>query len=441
MHRREKDVAHARVDRRSVLMGAAALGAAMTWGCSRAEVRDPPAGTGFSKEGLDRLHSAMAAHVERGDLPGAVTLLSRGGEVHADAVGTLAFGGASPMQRDTLFRIASLTKPIAGAATMLLVEEGKLRLDEPVDRLLPELANRRVLKRLDGPIDDTEPAHHPILVSDLLTLRMGMGAIMTPGEYPIVQAMTDLGVAVGPWLPKAPSPDAWIRDLGSLPLMRQPGEAWMYDTGINVLGVLLARASGQPLDVFLREWLFEPLGMKDTGFSVPEEKLDRLATCYMRHPTTGNFEVFDAAGRDSQFSRPPGFPSAAGGLVSTADDYLAFARMMLNKGEHEGQRLLSQHSIELMTTDHITPQQKAVSPFSPGFWDKRGWGYALSIIHKHEPGEPRGFGWDGGYGTSCYWDPETGLIGILMTQRTMDSPSAPPAFVDFWRSAYEALST
>jgi CubicO group peptidase (beta-lactamase class C family) len=397
--------------------------------------------TGFSKTGLDRMHAVMAAHVERGDLPGVVTLLSRGDEVHVDALGQMSFGGAAPMRRDTVFRIASLTKPISGVAAMLLVEDGKLRLDEPVDRLLPELAHRRVLKRLDGPVDDTVPATRPILVSDLLTLRMGTGAIMARGEYPIVQAMIEQGVAVGPRIPKVPSPDAWLRTLGSLPLMRQPGEAWMYDTALTVLGVLIARASGQPLEVFFRERIFEPLGMKDSGFSVPAEKLDRLPTCYMRNPATGTFEIFDAAGGDSQFSRPPGLPSASGGLVSTADDYLAFARMMLNKGEHAGKRLLSERSVALMTTDQITPQQKAVSPFSPGFWEKRGWGYALSVIHKHEPGEPRGFGWDGGYGTCCYWDPETGLIGILLTQRLMDSPAAPLAFVDFWRSAYEALPT
>ncbi|WNG47867.1 beta-lactamase family protein [Archangium minus] len=440
MQHHENDAAHARVGRRSVLMGAAALGASVVWGCTRSGKRDAVAEDGFSQEGLDRMRSIMAAHVERGELPGLVTLLSRGDEVHADAYGLLTFGGAAPMQRDTLFRIASLTKPVAGAATMMLVEDGKLRLDEPVDRLLPELANRKVLKRLDGPVDDTIPAHRPILVSDLLTLRMGMGAIFAPGDYPIIQAMIDQGVAVGPELPKAPSPDAWIRALGSLPLMHQPGEAWMYDTGITVLGVLLSRASGQALEDFFRERLFEPLGMKDTGFSVPADKLDRLSTCYQRNPVTGQFEVFDAAGQDSRFSHPPGFPSAAGGLVSTADDYLAFARMMLNKGEHGGRRLLSERSVELMTTDHITPQQKAVSPFFPGFWDKRGWGYALSIVHQHEPGEPRGFGWDGGYGTSCYWDPETGLIGILMTQRLWDS-ATPAASVDFWRSAYEALPT
>lgn len=393
---------------------------------------------GFSEAGLERMRAAMAAHVERGDLPGVVTLISRGGETHADAVGKMAFGDAGPVQRDTLFRIASVTKPIAGAAAMMLVEDGTLRLDEPVDSLLPELADRKVLRALDGPVDDTEPARRPILVSDLLTLRMGIGAIMAPGDYPIVQAMMDKGVAVGPQLPDAPNPDAWLQNLGSLPLMHHPGEAWMYDTSLAALGALIARASGQPLEAFLRERVLEPLGMKDTGFSVPADKLHRLPVCYVHTPQTGQLEVFDPAGRESRFSRAPGFPSAAGGLVSTADDVLAFARMMLNRGEHGGKRLLSERSVELMTTDHITPAQKAISPFSPGFWESRGWGYALSIVTRSKPGEPRGYGWDGGYGTSCYWDPETGVIGVLMTQRLMDSPSAPPVFVDFWRSTYEA---
>ncbi|WP_437684094.1 serine hydrolase domain-containing protein [Sorangium sp. So ce131] len=393
---------------------------------------------GFSEAGLGRMRAVMAGHVQRGDLPGVVALVSRGGDTYADAIGAMSFGDAAPMRRDTIFRIASVTKPIAGAAAMMLVEDGALRLDEPVDALLPELANRRVLRALGGRVDDTVPARRPILVSDILSLRMGIGAIMTPGDTPIVQAMMEKGVAVGPQLPSAPSPDAWMESLGSLPLMFHPGEAWMYDTAMNVLGVLIARASGKPLEDFLRERIFEPLGMKDTGFSVPADKIHRLPACYARNPETGSFGVFDPAGPESRFSRAPGFASAAGGLVSTADDLLAFARMMLNKGEHGGERLLSARSVELMTTDHITPEQKAVSPFSPGFWDSRGWGYALSIVTRPAPGDPRGFGWDGGYGTSCYWDPETGVIGVLLTQRMMDSPSAPPAFVDFWRSTYEA---
>jgi CubicO group peptidase (beta-lactamase class C family) len=396
-------------------------------------------GTTFSTVGPRRLHRAMAAAVDRGDLPGVVTVLSRGSETVMDAIGTQAFGDPVPMRFDTIFRIASLSKPIAAAAAMILVEDGKLALDEPVDRLLPELANRRVLRRLDGPVDDTVPAVRPITVDDLLTLRMGIGAIMAPGEYPIVQAMIEQRVAVGPFLPDAASPDAWIADLGRLPLMRQPGEAWLYDTGLTVLGVLIARASGRPLEDFMHQRVFAPLGMKDTGFSVPAGKLDRLAGSYMRDPATGQLGVFDPAGSASRFSRPPGFPSASGGLVSTAGDYLAFAATMLNQGEHEGKRLLSKRSVELMTTDHITPRQKAVSPFGPGFWDKCGWGLGLSIVHRPQPGEPRGFGWLGGYGTAAHWDPHSGLIAILMTQRMMESPAAPQVFTDFWLAADAAI--
>jgi CubicO group peptidase (beta-lactamase class C family) len=396
---------------------------------------------GLSKSGLQRLHDAMAAHVDRHDLPGVVTALTRHGTTMVDAIGSQSFEGAAPMRPDSIFRIASLSKPIAAAATMMLIEDGRLALDEPVDRLLPELANRQVLKRLDGRIDDTVRADRPITVSDLLTLRMGIGAIMAPGDYPIVDAMIERGVAVGPVLPDAPTPDAWIAGLGQLPLMRQPGEAWMYDTGLTVLGVLIARASGQTLAGFLRQRLFDPLGMLDTGFSVSPGQLDRLTGSYRRDPATGSLVIFDPAGAASRFSREPGFASASGGLVSTANDVLAFAAMMLNNGEHQGKRLLSERSVRLMETDHITPAQKATSPFVPGFWEKTGWGYGLAVIQRHDSGDPRGSGWTGGYGTAAFWDRETGLAHVLLTQRMMDSPTPPAVYVDFWRGVYEAIDS
>jgi CubicO group peptidase (beta-lactamase class C family) len=214
---------------------------------------------------------------------------------------------------------------------MILVEECRLRLDEPVDRLLPELVNCRVLKRLEAPLDDTVPANRPITLRDLLTFRLGFGIIMAPPDtYPIQKATSELGQ--GPPAPASvPAPDEWMRRFGTLPLLHQPGEKWMYHTGSDVLGVLIARASGQPLEAFLRERIFAPLGMKDTGFSVPAAKIDRLATSYWNNFQTGALEVFDEA-RGGQWSRPPAFPSAGGGLVSTIDDYLAFGQMMLNKG-------------------------------------------------------------------------------------------------------------
>src|SRR6266542_3707007 len=235
---------------------------------------------GLSKARLGRMHDVMASYVERGDVPGLVTLVSRRGEVHVDTIGAKAVGGSDPIRRDTVFRVASMTKPITAAATMILVEECRLRLDEPVDRLLPELAERQVLKRLNGPLDDTVPAKRPITVRDLLTFRMGFGQMMAPPDaYPILSAANEQQIGMGPPNPSAmPAPDEWMRRLGQLPLIHQPGEKWMYNTGSDVLGVLIARASNQPLETFLRERIFEPLGMKDTRFSVPEAALDRLAT-------------------------------------------------------------------------------------------------------------------------------------------------------------------
>ena len=399
-------------------------------------------GGGLSKARLDRMHNVLAGHVAHGGVPGLVTLISRRGEVHVDAIGVKALGGNDPMRRDTIFRIASISKPITAAATMILVEECKLRLDEPVDRLLPELANRKVLKRLDGPVDDTVPANRPITVRDLLTFRMGLGIIMAlPGTYPIQKAAAELGLlGMGRPEPVSPlTPDEWLRRLGTLPLVYQPGERWMYNMGSYVLSVLIARASGQPLEAFLRERIFEPLGMKDTGFSVPPNKLDRLATFYVVNPATGALMVDDDV-KNSQWARPPAFPDGGGGLVSTVDDFLAFGQMLLNNGKHGRERILSRLSVETMTTDQLTAQQKAASPF-PGLWDNRGWGFGVSVV-THRDGiaaTPGQYGWNGGFGTSWHNDPAEEMIGIIMSQRAFTSPIPPDFIGDFWTLAYQAI--
>jgi CubicO group peptidase (beta-lactamase class C family) len=241
------------------------------------------------------MHDIRTRHVEDGDVPGLVTLVSRRGEVHVEAIGTKTAGGSDSIQRDTIFRISSLTKPITAVATMILVEECKLRLDEPVDRLLPELAHRRVLTRLDAPIDETVPATRSITVRDLLTFRLGFGMLMaSPDAYPILRAALERQIGLGPPSPASmPAPNEWIRQLGTLPLMSQPGERWLYGTGSEILGVLIARASGQSFETFLRERIFEPLGMIDTSFSVPAAKLDRLAPCYWTNFMTGLVEIYD----------------------------------------------------------------------------------------------------------------------------------------------------
>jgi CubicO group peptidase (beta-lactamase class C family) len=401
---------------------------------------------GFSKARLDRMRDVMAGHVERG-VPGLVTLVSRRGEVHVEAIGMKAAGGPGvigngPIRRDTIFRIASMTKPMTAAATMVLVEECKLRLDEPVDRLLPEMADRKVLRRLDGPLDDTVPAHRPITVRDLLTFRLGFGMVMAPPDStPILKALGERDLGQGPPSPAtAPAPDEWIRRLGTLPLMHQPGERWMYHTGSEVLGVLIARASGQPFETFLRERLFEPLGMKDTGFSVPAAELDRLATSYWSNPETGALGLYDGAA-GGQWSRPPAFPSGGGGLVSTVDDYLAFAQMMLDGGKHGSERILSRLSVEAMTTDQLTLAQKAASDLTAGFFDSHGWGFGVAIVTRRDgvAAVPGQFGWDGGLGTSWRSDPKEEMVGILMSQRAWESPTPPAVTLDFWTSAYQAI--
>jgi CubicO group peptidase (beta-lactamase class C family) len=255
-----------------------------------------------------------------------------------------------------------------------------------------------------------------------------------PDNYPIQKAAAALEiVGMGAPNPSSPhGPDEWIRRLATLPLMHQPGEKWMYNIGSYVLGVLIARASGQPFETFLRERIFEPLGMRDTGFSVPAAKLDRLATSYMVNRATGALVLHDGA-QDSQWSRPPAFPDGGGGLVSTVDDYLAFSRMLLNKGKHGRERILARPSVETMTTDQLTPAQKAASPF-PGLWDNRGWGFGVSVV-THRDGlaaTPGQYGWDGGFGTSWRSDPAEEMVGIVMTQRAFTAPIPPDVILDFW---------
>jgi CubicO group peptidase (beta-lactamase class C family) len=395
---------------------------------------------GFSGARLGGMHDVMTGHVHRGLVPGIVTLVSRRDEVHVDAIGTKEFGGSDPMRRDTIFRIASVTKPIVATAAMILVEECVLRLDEPVDRWLPELADRRVLRAIDSPLDDTLPASRPITLRDLLTFRLGIGTVMVfPPRYPIQQAMAQAGVASGPTLP-AHAPDELMRRFGNLPLVHQPGERWLYDSGSDILGVLISRVADTRLEEFLQVRIFEPLGMSDTSFSVPESKLDRLASSYWTNPSTGEFEIFDGVD-DSRWASPPVFESGAGGLVSTVDDLLVFGQMMLKRGKYRNERILSRRSVELMTTDHITPEQKALSEFVPGFWDNHGWGFGLSIVTRRDDlaTTPGRYGWDGGYGTSWYVDPKEELVGILLTQRVWDDPGAPVVLLDFWTSAYGAI--
>ncbi|HMG52645.1 MAG TPA: serine hydrolase domain-containing protein, partial [Kofleriaceae bacterium] len=371
--------------------------------------------------------------------PGLIALVARRGAAEVDVIGATAAEAGAPLRRDAIVRISSMTKPIIAAAAMIAIEDGKLALDEPIDRLLPELANRRVLRRIDGPLDDTVPAVRRITVRDLLTFTMGMGVLLAPpGSHPIQRASEELALGQGPpWPPTPPAPDEWLRRLGTLPLMRQPGECWMYNTGSDVLGALLARAARAPLETVLRERLFAPLAMADTEFSVPPAKRDRLVTSYLADPATGALKLHDPP--DGAWSRPPAFPSGGGGLVSTIDDLFAFAELLRRGGSHRGRRILSEASVAAMTRDQLSPAQKAASSWIPGFFDRYGWGFGMAVVTgSDESGSPGAYGWDGGLGTVWRSDPRQQLVTILLTQRAFGSPALPPVARAFWRAARAA---
>jgi len=395
---------------------------------------------GWSLSRWSRLREIMALRVAEGHAPGLVALVSRWDDLRVEAIGHQDLTQSRPMQRDSIFRISSMTKPVTAAAAMILVEECKIRLDDPVDRFLPELADRRVLSSPKAALDDTVPARRAITLRDLLTFRCGFGALMMSREdCPIAKAIAEAGLAVTADV-QTLAPDELMKRLGALPLVHQPGEVWMYHTASDVLGVLIARASGQSFADFLADRLFKPLGMKDTAFHVSAEKRSRFTAGYLTDAATGALQPYDTPD-SSQWAQPPVFAGGAAGLVSTADDYLAFCRMLLMKGRYGRERILSRRSVDLMTRDQITLAQKAASPFMPGFWDNRGWGFGLSVITREDDlaDVPGRFGADGGLGTSAYTDPEEGVIGILMTQASWTSPVAPAINRDFWTLTYQAI--
>jgi CubicO group peptidase (beta-lactamase class C family) len=389
---------------------------------------------GFSSKRLARVRDVLERHIETGYIPGAVAVVARHGEVHIAAAGKLAFEGAgsgTPMAADTICRIASMTKPVVAACAMTLVEDCTLRLDDPVDALLPELADMTVLADPDGPLENTVPAQRPLTLRDLLTFTLGTGMVPAePGTVPIADALSALE--------PPPPPDEWIRRLGSLPLVCQPGERWMYEIGAEVTGVLVARATGMSFGDALRERICEPLGMKDTAFSVGGESISRLATAYQRDDATGEVVVED--GPDGRWSRPPAFESGGGGLASTASDYLAFASALLAGGAHHGERVLSRPSVTLMTSDHLTPAQKALSGLRPGDFDDIGWGFGMSVQTRRTHLGPSvgSYGWPGRYSTTWHNDPAEDMTTILLMQRVYE-PQSLSISLDFLTAAYQAI--
>lgn len=378
---------------------------------------------------LPRLDSILGQHVANRSIPGLVALVCQQNDTDIVTLGTMSLDDDRPVRRDTIFRIASMTKPITAAVAMMLVEDGLLRLDEPIDRLVPELANRRVLRQIDAPLDDTVPANRAITLEDVLTFRLGLGVVFSD-TFPIARAIAGFpGFGMpDPMLPM--TPDQYMARVGTLPLMAQPGERWLYTAGSNVLGVLISRAAGQTLDVLMSERIFEPLGMVDTGFHVPRDRLDRFVTAYRNQ--NGHLAVFDPP--DGMYTQPPSFPAGDGGLVSTAGDFNAFARFLLSGHAPDGRPLLSPASLDLMTANHLTDAQREAGGFILG--PARGWGFGVGVMVKDSPdGVPQGaYGWDGGFGTSWFNDPARGMTAILLTQRLFDSPDPPQVHKDFWQA-------
>lgn len=388
----------------------------------------------FSDDGMQRLQTMLEDHVARGSAPGLAALVAQGDQTRVVTAGRMSLdAGAAPMRRDAIFRLASMTKPITAAAALMLLDEGRFRLDEPVDRLLPELADRRVLRTLASPLDDTVPAARPMTIDDVFTFRLGWGVLFEP-DLPIQAAVADLP-GFGMPDPTSPlTPDAYMARLRDLPLMAQPGDRWLYTVGSNVLGVLAARAAGQPLDVLIQERILSPLGMVDTGFWIPPEKVGRTVTGYF--PQDGKLELFDTP--DGRYVKPPAFPAGDSGLVSTADDYGRFARFLFTGRAPDGRQLLSPASLKLMQTNALTPAQMADGReiLGPGW----GWGHGAGVLVDANPyGIAKGaYGWNGGFGTSWFNDPAKGLTAILLTQRVFDGPDPPRLHKDFWRAAYAA---
>ena len=420
--------------RRHFLQSSAAALSALLLGCRTDTSSSPLAAK------LVGLRGFMEGQLASGLFPGAVWLVAQADDVAVDMIGTQAFGASTPMQRDTIFRIASMTKAVTAACVMMLIDDDKIELDAPAHRWLPELANRRVLRRIDGPLDDTIPAKRDITVRDLLAYTLGFGMLFT--NPPIQQRIAELKLVIGQPIPLTPhAPDEWIKLFATLPLMHQPGEAWMYTAGSLLQGVLVRRAAGKDFEAFMHERIFEPLGMKDTGFFAPPEKLGRYAGMGI-FTEQGNQTRLDKDGGQSVYAKPPVFPAGDAGLVSTVDDYLVFARMLLNGGKHGNRQILRAESVREMTRDQITPAQKAASANNlfPRFFDTNGWGYGLAISTAPDAISkvPGRYGWMGGFGTDFIVDPNREVIGIVMTQSTDFLFNG--ARDQFWRALYTAVS-
>jgi CubicO group peptidase (beta-lactamase class C family) len=354
------------------------------------------------------LQDLLERHVASGTIPGGVASLGTA-EPEIVAAGAMSIGGA-PMRTDAIVRVQSMTKAVSTVAALRLVEAGRLRLDDPVERWLPELADRRVLDNPTADLADTSPAVRAITLRHLLTSTSGYGMVLTGS--PLQRAMTEGQVDVGVD-PIALGSDEWLARLAGLPLAFQPGEGWRYHHSFAILGILIARVAGRPLQDHLTDDLLRPLDLRDTGLWVPASSTDRLPASY-RHTDSGLTELEPAGG--GFYAGPPPFDVSHGELVSTIGDYSRFARMLADGGRFEGRQIVSEEHLRLMTTDQVPSSAKTPDSFFPDFWDGTGWGFGVGV----DTEGPRAgrYGWSGGLGTNFFVDPD-GTVGVLLTQVEM----------------------
>jgi CubicO group peptidase (beta-lactamase class C family) len=370
---------------------------------------------GFKPGGLAAIAPAMKAVVDAGDLSGVVTLVWRKGEiVHLDVAGQRDIEKRLPMTRDTLFRIASMTKPITSVAALMLMEEGKLALSDPIAKWLPEFADMRVMRDPKGSLDDTYPSPRAITVEDLMTHRAGLAYGFTSSGLLNKAHEERLGAV----LDSPHTPDEWLKRIAGLPLSYPPGERMHYSHATEVLGFLVGRASGVGYREFLMQRIFGPLGMRDADFHVPPEKRGRAAIVYQQDQASGALKPVPFP----QYDTPPSYCAGGGGLISTLDDYLTFARLLLGKGEVNGTRLLKSETVEMMTRNHLTPAQREMTFLGMPFWMGQGFGLGVSMIEdpeKHEwmgAGSKGSFGWPGAFGTWWQADPAQQMVLIFLIQ-------------------------
>lgn len=379
---------------------------------------------GFKADVLAQVAPALKGLVDQDLLSGMVTVVWRKGEiVQLNTIGQRDIARGLPMERDTLFRIASMTKPVTSVAVMQLAEEGKLKLEDPITKWIPELGGMLVLEDPTGPVDKTRPAPRDITVEDLLTHRAGLAYGFT-SMGPIAYAHEE---KLGSPLVNPLTPDQWLKALGELPLTYPPGDRFHYSHATDVLGFLVARIEGKPLGQVLKERIFDPLGMKDTAFWIPPEKRDRLAHLYQAPPEPGPLKDVSFPMGDT----PPEFEGGGGGLISCADDYLTFARMLLGRGEVNGVRLLKTETVDIMAANRLTDEQRGHGFMNMPFWLSQGFGLGLSMImdaQKHEwmgAGAEGAFGWPGAFGTWWQADPANDMILMYLIQDSM--PLGPEA--------------